>query len=64
MVKINGEQQAAAGKSVSTYLEETGYDSRAVAVEYNEEILPKDAYASTIMKEDDVIEIVCFMGGG
>lgn len=64
MVKINGEQQAAAGKSVSTYLEEAGYDSRAVAVEYNEEILPKDAYASTIMKEDDVIEIVCFMGGG
>lgn len=64
MVKINGELRAAAGKSVSAYLAETGYDSRAVAVEYNEAILPKDAYASTIMKEDDVIEIVCFMGGG
>ena len=64
MVKINGEAIPAEGKSVSSYLAEAGYDSRAVAVEYNETILPKADYAATILAEGDVVEIVCFMGGG
>ena len=41
MVRINGEDKAAAGKSLCDYLQEAGYDSRAIAVEYNEVILPK-----------------------
>ena len=64
MVKINGEPVAAAGKSVSAYLAEAGYDSRAVAVEVNEAILPKADYGQTILADGDVVEIVCFMGGG
>ncbi|MCI6085407.1 sulfur carrier protein ThiS [Selenomonas sp.] len=64
MVKINGEPVAAAGKSVSAYLAEAGYDSRAVAVEVNEVILPKADYGQTILADGDVVEIVCFMGGG
>ena len=64
MVKINGEPIAAAGKSVAAYLAEAGYDSRAVAVEYNEVILPKADYEKTIIADGDVIEIVCSMGGG
>lgn len=64
MVKINGKMQQAAGKSVAAYLEEAGYDSRAVAVEHNEVILPKERYASTRLADGDTVEIVCFMGGG
>ena len=64
MVRINGEMEQAAGKSVAAYLAETGYDSRAVAVEYNEAILPKAQYASTLLADGDTVEIVCFMGGG
>ncbi len=64
MVKINGEPVAAAGKNVSAYLAEAGYDSRAVAVEVNEVILPKADYGQTILADGDVVEIVCFMGGG
>ncbi len=64
MVKINGEMEQAAGKSVAAYLEEAGYDSRAVAVERNEVILPKEQYASTLLADGDTVEIVCFMGGG
>lgn len=64
MVKINGEPIAAAGKSVAAYLAEAGYDSRAVAVEYNEVILSKADYEKTILADGDVVEIVCFMGGG
>ena len=64
MVKINGEPVAAAGKIVAAYLAEAGYDSRAVAVEVNEAILPKVDYGQTILADGDVVEIVCFMGGG
>ena len=64
MVKVNGKRVEAAGKSVAAYLVEAGYDSRAVAVEYNEVILPKADYAETILADGDVVELVCFMGGG
>ena len=64
MVRINGEDKAAAGKSLCDYLQEAGYDSRAIAVEYNEVILPKQDYETTVLQDGDVVEIVCFMGGG
>ena len=64
MVRINGEDKAAAGKSLGDYLQEAGYDSRAIAVEYNEVILPKADYETTVLQDGDVVEIVCFMGGG
>ncbi len=35
-----------------------------IVVELNLEILPKDEYDKTILKEDDKIEIVAFVGGG
>ena len=64
MVKINGEAKEAAGRKLCDYLKEAGYDSRAIAVEYNEVILPKADYETTILQDGDVVEIVCFMGGG
>lgn len=64
MVKINGEAKNAAGLTISTWLKQAGYDARAIAVEYNEKILPKADYDTTIMQNGDVVEIVCFMGGG
>ena len=64
MVKIKGEHREAEGKSVTEYLAGAGYDSRAVAVEYNGAILAKADYESTRLADDDVVEIVCFMGGG
>lgn len=64
MVTINGEAADAAGRSVCEVLREDGYDSRSVAVEYNGRILSKSEYASTVLQENDAMEIVCFMGGG
>ena len=64
MVKVKGELVEEAGKSVAAYLAEAGYDSRAVAVEYNEVILPKADYEKTILADGDVVEIVCIMRGG
>ena len=35
-----------------------------VAVERNLEIVPKSAYVTTMLKENDTVEIVHFIGGG
>lgn len=64
MVQINGEAVNAAGKTIGAYLKDVGIDPQRVAVEYNGKILSKDAYDTTRMSDDDVVEIVNFVGGG
>ena len=61
---VNGEEQAIDPSSVSGYLEAQAIDPRRVAVELNQEILPKAAYATTMLGEGDRLEIVQFVGGG
>lgn len=64
MIRINGTKVRADGKTVRAYLEEAGYDEARVAVERNGEILPREAYESTVFSEGDTVEIVSFVGGG
>lgn len=46
------------------YLEEQHYQLNHIAVEINGNIIPKSKYNTTIIKNDDKIEIVSFVGGG
>lgn len=65
MFTVNGTKKELPGVfSVKEYLEQNGYVISQIAVELNEEILPKTEYASTVLKDGDVMEIVSFMGGG
>ncbi len=64
MVRINGENLDAAGKSVAEYLDFSGYDLARVAVELNGEIIPKAQYTDIVLKDGDSVEIVSFVGGG
>ncbi len=64
MVKINGETMDIAGKTLAEYLVSTQYDPTRIAVERNGEIVPKAKYGETVLREDDVIEVVNFVGGG
>ena len=65
MIKINGEcVENIAGKTVTEYLAESGYDLKRVAVELNGDILPKVQYESTLLHDGDSIEVVSFVGGG
>ena len=41
-----------------------GLDTRKVAVERNEEIVPRSLYADTWLVSGDSLEIVHFIGGG
>ena len=64
MLKINGNSVEAAGMSIAEYLTKENFDSRKVAVEVNEEIVPKNNFAEVILQDGDVVEIISFMGGG
>lgn len=64
MVKINGEEQNVAGKTIMEYLAATSYDPKRIAVECNGEIIPKAQYSETVLQNGDRIEIVSFVGGG
>ena len=50
--------------TVAAYLESAGYDPARVVVERNLEIVPKSEYAETVILAEDLLEILCFVGGG
>lgn len=65
MLKINGKDLSQyTGKTVAEMLALEDYVAAQVAVERNEEILPKGTYEDTVLADGDVIEVVSFMGGG
>ncbi len=65
-VKINGEQKNFENQlTVTELLKEEKVDMPdMVTVQVNGEILNKDNYASTTLKEGDEVEFLYFMGGG
>ena len=64
MVRINGQDCEKTGISVSDFLEHEYYNVIHIVVDYILEIIPKERYAQTILKDGDDVEIVSFMGGG
>lgn len=64
MVIVNGVDLDIAGKTLQEYIESAGYDFKKIAVERNGTVVFKSLYASTILCDNDIIEIVCFVGGG
>ena len=64
MVRTNGEETDAAGRTVAEHVASAGFNAARVVVELNGDIVPKAAYADTVLKDGDSVEVVCFMGGG
>jgi len=62
---LNGETKTlAAGMSVQQLLQAHGLEGKRVAVELNEEILPRSEHAARQLCENDRVEIVHAVGGG
>jgi thiamine biosynthesis protein ThiS len=62
---LNGEDHAIAGPaSVAGLLATLALDLRKVAVERNEEIVPRSLYDQVFLSQGDRLEIVHFIGGG
>jgi thiazole synthase len=62
---VNGEKRAAApGTTVSGLLAAMGVDPARVAVERNEDVVPRKTWTEAALADGDTIEIVAFIGGG
>lgn len=64
MAKINGNEENVGEITIAQLLEQKGFDKRVVVVEINEEIAPKETYEERKLADNDVVEIVSFVGGG
>lgn len=65
MLKVNGkDRKLMAGMTVADLLNEMGQPAERVAVERNGEIVPKRYFSEVRLEENDVIEVVSFVGGG
>lgn len=64
-LQVNGETRTAPAKlALPQFLEQLGLNPRLVAVEYNGEILHRQFWNETEIKEGDRLEIVTIVGGG
>ena len=61
-MQINGEQCTPDGKTVTEIIEERDLKKEMVAVELNEKILSKEQYHTYVPQDNNIIEIVQFMG--
>ena len=50
--------------NIISLLETLSLSEKKVAIEINEEVLPRDNYAKKILSDKDRVEIVHFIGGG
>ncbi|WP_163559233.1 sulfur carrier protein ThiS [Halomonas sp. NO4] len=64
-IQLNGEARDLSGElTVAQLIDELGLAGRRIAVERNEEIVPRSEHAATALAEGDQIEIVHAIGGG
>lgn len=64
MIHVNGEDRNENFDSVSAMLSELAIETRGVAVAVNGEIIRRGAWASTLLADGDVVEIVSAAAGG
>jgi sulfur carrier protein len=65
VVTVNGsDHQLPRGASVHDLLAAVGLAGRPVAVELNEQVVPRAELADRVLRHDDRLEIVTLVGGG
>lgn len=65
MIMLNGEEREVEdGLTVAALLVAFGLDRRPVAVELNQEIVPRSRHSETAVRSGDRVEIVTMVGGG
>jgi len=64
-LKVNGTvERLKKDQTLYDYLTLKNFDLTKIAVECNGNIVPKADYKNVILKEEDTLEIVRFVGGG
>ena len=64
-VYVNGElREFSSGLSLEELITQLDLPASRIAVELNREVVRRSDWGSTMLKDDDRIEIVHFVGGG
>jgi sulfur carrier protein len=64
-ISVNGERRTVAdGSTVSDLLQALGLETRRVAVEVEQELVPRARHGQHVLAEGERIEIVTLVGGG
>ena len=63
-ITLNGEITTITATNIAELLTEIQSPPRGIAVEVNQSIIPKSEHASYLLHENDIVEIVGFIGGG
>lgn len=64
-VQVNGEAKVLTkGATVSSLLEEMALTGKRLAVEVNEDIVPRSQHVEFILNDGDRVEVVHAIGGG
>ena len=64
-MKLNGKHRTLEKKTtITNFLKKEGYNEERVAVEQNGIIISKDKFKTEYITDDDILEIVQFVGGG
>jgi thiamine biosynthesis protein ThiS len=61
---INGDSQVCSDETLSALVDRLGMKPDRVAVELNREIVPREQWPKTSLRDGDRLEIVHFVGGG
>ena len=64
-IVVNGQERALASPvTVAALLDELGMADRRVAVEVNQEIVPRSRHGEFRLQDSDRVEVVVAIGGG
>jgi len=64
-ITLNGESRTLKGAiNLKQLVSELGLDNKRLAIEVNQEIVPRSEYAKHLLQEADQVEIVHAIGGG
>lgn len=63
-VTVNGQSITTSAQTLTGLIAELSLSGASLVAEVNGTIIPSDAYAETILAENDAIELVRFVGGG
>ena len=64
-IKLNGKNETLEDKiNVANFLEQKSIKQQSVVVMINEDIIKKDKFETTLIKNGDEVEILRFVSGG
>ncbi|MCF6187917.1 MAG: sulfur carrier protein ThiS [Desulfobulbaceae bacterium] len=63
-ISLNGKQVEVKSRTLELLIPERGLHPDALIVEVNSELIKKEHWAKTIIREGDTLELLNFVGGG